>query len=74
MYEVRKLTEENYKEYKNIINPNNFNRTLNGVEGGYQLDHIISIKTGFLNNIPPEEIADINNLQIISWKENRKKW
>lgn len=49
-------------------------RTLCGVEGGYQLDHIISVKIGFVNNIPPEVIGNINNLQFLPWKQNRDKW
>jgi hypothetical protein len=74
MYNVRLLTENVYKQNKEIINPYNRPRTLCGVEGGYQLDHIISIKYGFDNNIPPEIIGSLENLQMLSWKENRYKW
>ena len=49
-------------------------RGLCGVEGAYQLDHIISIKYGFDNNISPDIIGSINNLQFITWQENRAKW
>ena len=44
-----------------------------GKSGAYQIDHIIDIKFGFDNNIPAEEIANIKNLQFISWEENNKK-
>jgi uncharacterized protein YukE len=44
-----------------------------GVQGAYQIDHIIDIKYGFDNNIPAEEIADLQNLQFIPWEENIKK-
>ena len=44
-----------------------------GVDGAYQIDHIIDIKFGFDNNIPEEEIADLKNLQFIPWEENIKK-
>lgn len=44
-----------------------------GVEGAYQLDHIISKYHGFENGIPPEQIGDIQNLQIIPWLDNRIK-
>lgn len=44
-----------------------------GVSGGFQLDHMMSIKDGFENGIPPEFIGSIVNLQIIPWEENRKK-
>jgi hypothetical protein len=70
---VRVLSEQTYKENLDIINPNNYPRTLCGVEDGYQLDHIISIKYGFDNGISPEELSEISNLQILPWKENRDK-
>jgi len=44
-----------------------------GTEGAYQLDHIVSIKYGYDNNIPAETIGNISNLQIIPWEENRTK-
>lgn len=44
-----------------------------GVEGAYQLDHKVSIKYGFYNHIPAELIASINNLEIITWEDNRGK-
>lgn len=40
----------------------------------YQLDHIVSVKYGFNNNIPPEVIGHICNLKYIKRKDNRKKW
>lgn len=73
-YEVRKLTETNYKKYKEIINPTDLPRTLCGVDGGYQLDHKISIKSGFNKGHSPNEIACIQNLQMLPWSENRSKW
>ena len=39
----------------------------------YHLDHIISIKYGFDNNIDPNIIGDISNLRMIPWLENLKK-
>lgn len=44
-----------------------------GVPGAYQLDHIISIKYGFDNNIDPVIIGGIDNLRFIPWEENRLK-
>lgn len=40
---------------------------------GYHLDHIIPAKYGFDNNIDPNIIGDISNLQFIYWKENLQK-
>jgi len=45
-------------------------RGVNGQTGAYTLDHIISIKKGFIENIPPEQIGDIKNLQMLPWEEN----
>lgn len=67
---VHRLTRHTYEKYKNEINPYGHKRTLCGVENGYQLDHIIPIKFGFENNIPPEVLAEKNNLRMLPWKEN----
>jgi hypothetical protein len=72
-YKVRRITEETYVKYKQIINPHNLPRTRCGVENGYQLDHKISIKHGFLFQIDPGIIGQLQNLQMLSWKENRNK-
>lgn len=70
---VRDLSEIVYRNNIELINPDNYPRTLCGVEGGYQLDHIISIKYGFDNGMTPEELSEISNLQILPWKDNRDK-
>jgi len=44
-----------------------------GVDGAYQLDHKLPVKYGYENNISPDVIGNISNLQIIPWKENRSK-
>ena len=52
----------------------NFNkRGVNGQTGAYTLDHIISIKKGFIENITPEQIGHIDNLQMLPWEENITK-
>jgi hypothetical protein len=48
-------------------------RGMNGVEGAYQLDHKVSVRFGFNNNIPTEIIGHIANLHFIPWKENLLK-
>ena len=67
------LTEKTYAQHITTINPNSHPRTLCGVEGGYQLDHIISVYEGYKQNIDPKDIADVGNLQMLPWKENLKK-
>ena len=44
-----------------------------GIRGAYQVDHIITIKHGFLNGIPHKVIANISNLQFITWEDNLKR-
>jgi hypothetical protein len=44
-----------------------------GVEGAYQLDHIKSINWGWENGIPPEVIAEWDNLRMIPWRTNLLK-
>lgn len=48
-------------------------RGICGVDGVFQLDHIISIKHGFDNGFSAETIGNITNLRFIPWKENRSK-
>ena len=70
---VRYLTELEYSKYHGEINPKKYPRTLCGVPGGYQLDHIISILESFKLGLSCEECASKKNLQIIPWKDNLKK-
>lgn len=67
---VHRLSEKVYQKNIDIINPNRYPRTVAGVDGGYQLDHIIEIRFGFDNNIPPEVLCEVENLRMLPWKEN----
>lgn len=42
-------------------------------KGYFHLDHIISIKFGFDNNIDPELIGNIVNLRYVYYKDNLSK-
>ena len=71
--EVHKLTREqpihtlpNYSKLEE-------NRGRMGDEGAYQIDHIISINKGWKDGISAEEIANITNLQVMKWEDNRSK-
>jgi len=66
---VRRLSEKNYKNYGDIINPYNLIRSY----GDYHLDHKISVFEGFTKNIPIFIIASKENLQMLLCKENLLK-
>ena len=70
---VHKLSKKIYEQFKHEINPNNYPRGLAGEHGVYHLDHIVSIRYGFDNNLLPEEVACKENLQMLPWKENISK-
>lgn len=48
-------------------------RGINGEDGAYTLDHIISIRKGFNEGISPEQIGGIQNLQMLPWLDNITK-
>lgn len=48
-------------------------RGLCGVDGAIQLDHVVSVKYGYDNNISPEVIGHLCNLEFLPWKDNRGK-
>jgi hypothetical protein len=68
--QVHGLSQKVYEEHKQIINPNNYPRTLCGVENGWQLDHIIPIKECFEKGLSVEEAARVDNLRMLPWKDN----
>lgn len=69
--DVWKIT---YKSLKTNPRLKNYNlRGLCGINGAYQIDHIIGVKYGFDNNIPTTAIGIYENLRMIPWKENRNK-
>jgi predicted transcriptional regulator len=70
---VRRLTEKNYVKYFTTINLNNCPRTLCGVDGGYQVDHKLSVRFSYDNNISEEVCASVDNLQMIEWTQNLNK-
>lgn len=67
---VHALSQKVYEQNKEVINPNNYPRTLCGIENGWQLDHIIPIKECFEKGITAEEASNIGNLRMLPWKDN----
>jgi len=70
-YEVNLETNKSFRQYKHIIDPNNLPR--GSIDGGYHLDHIISKRYCFDNDIPVELCGSYQNLQMLPWKENISK-
>jgi hypothetical protein len=74
LYERYKRDVMNLTKRINVTKLENFEkRGKAGKDGAYHLDHIIEISEGYVNNLPIEEIANINNLQFITWQDNMKK-
>lgn len=66
---VDAITESNYITYFDAINPNGVKRGTHD----YHIDHIVPVKYGYENGIPPEIIAHPSNLQMLHWQENNQK-
>jgi len=71
--DVHLATKVIYDKHHELINPDNLPRGKAGVEGAYQLDHIKSVRYCFDNDIPIDECAHIDNLQMLTWEENISK-
>jgi len=78
------IIEDLFKQYckkveyvtfkQNFISLENFDKRGHVIlEDSYHLDHMISKKAGFVNNIPPYIIGSIHNLQMIRSRENLSK-
>ena len=68
--EVDLLTEITIRKYKNRIK----DIELRGRKFKKSLDHKFSAIRGFENNIDPKIIANINNLEIVDYCSNSKKY
>jgi len=68
---VQRYTRQSLVEYSIIVNPNNY--PIGIKDGFYNTDHMYSVVSGFLNNVPPEIIGSYVNLRTIPWKENLRK-
>lgn len=65
---VWRVSNQQYKLYKEIINPAGLLRSLK-----YHLDHKYSIQQGWQNNVSADIIGGYKNLQIIEGNVNRRK-
>lgn len=69
---VLSYTLSNFKDEVERL-PNYHLRGNMGVDGAYNIDHRVSIKYGYDNNIPYQIIGHIENLEMIPWEENTTK-
>ena len=67
---VHRLSRKTYEEHIDIINPERHKRTICGVENGYQLDHIISVRECFERGISEEDASSVDNLRMLTWQDN----
>ena len=67
--ECQKYTDRSITLYSDYLE----NFELRGRKYDYQLDHVYSIKQGFLDNISPKIIGHITNLRVIKSFDNSSK-
>lgn len=65
-----RLSDCTYHDNIELINPNLHPRTRHGVKGGWQLDHIVTVREGFDKGMSPEELSVVGNLRMLPWREN----
>jgi 5-methylcytosine-specific restriction endonuclease McrA len=66
-------SKRTYKLNENILNVDKKKLGRCGTVDAHQLDHKIPISLGYSLKIPVHVMADIENLQILSWRDNLKK-
>lgn len=71
---VSSRTRRNYREFESIVNPQGFPIGKCGVDGAYQVDHKVSVREGFERKLAVEFISSIENLQVIPWLDNIRKY
>jgi|SaaInlV_165m_DNA_3_1040750.scaffolds.fasta_scaffold52479_2 hypothetical protein len=71
--QVHLMSQKVYEENIDIINPKCYNRAVAGTKGGWQLDHIRTIKECFEQGVSIEQASSLENLRMLPWKENLKR-
>lgn len=67
---VRNKTRATYKAHKGRLNPDNRLIGPSGVDGAHHLDHIVPIRQCFRCDVPVEDAAAPENLQVVPWYIN----
>ncbi len=72
---VNRLTRNVYIKYKTLLNPNDLPLAKLGSHlNAHNIDHIISAKYCFVNDIPPELCASVENLRVMPALDNMMKY
>lgn len=66
-------SRKTYNQNIHSLNPNNLCLGRCGVKGAYQIDHKVPISLGYKLNIPVAIMSLVENLQLMSWKDNLTK-
>lgn len=66
---ARGLSERTYQKWESVINPLGLKRGYTD----YHLDHKVPVMWCFKNNVPPELVANVLNLQILPFDDNLRK-
>ena len=73
-YELYKREVWKYTNLNDLSLLENYDkRALAGTDDGYHLDHKYSISQGYINQVSPQLIGSLTNLEFIPWEENIKK-
>jgi hypothetical protein len=67
-------TKKTYMIFKEEINPYNLPLGKCGIDGAHQIDHILTVRQGFEQGVSIEEMSAKENLQVIPWLDNVKKY
>lgn len=66
------LTRKTYTANIETLNPNSYPIGLCGLEGHYQIDHILPKSLAYKLGISEELVSHVDNLQVIPWEQNRE--
>lgn len=70
---VYTASRKTYNQNIIMLNPDGLLLGRSGMIGAHQIDHKIPISIGYQLKIPIAVMSIVENLQILSWKENLKK-
>ena len=67
--EVRALTEQVYRQNRNVIDP----QRLRGKRRGFDLDHVVAVKECWLQGLSVTVCAAPSNLRVVQAHQNRSE-